>query len=241
MELEFRDAIRAGACKVHARWNSATEPTFTAIPADVFQKFRITDWQSGEAEAPNGENLFSIHLEPPFSDETLNAEVSNHAARLRWGLLGTLGWIATRDMKISYLVDRPSETIAGIDVLLADRAQLSEKAANKRWPFKSATGAWKGSLAPALSSGKLKAYAARTVRSWEGGSQQTELGQTFPPDEGACSGGASHYHDLNGEPTLFPKMHRARVRGQSGPASPLRQQGYNSGQTLRWIKTLLKG
>ncbi|HZL41310.1 MAG TPA: hypothetical protein VFC45_13655 [Pseudolabrys sp.] len=69
MEIRFRTAHRVGDCRVLARCGSPIAERFTSLAPDVFDAFKIIDWQNGVAVSLAGDRLYSIHAAPPSAHD----------------------------------------------------------------------------------------------------------------------------------------------------------------------------
>jgi hypothetical protein len=59
---DFRWLASQGRLQILARINSPVA-AFTEIAPDAFEHFKMTDWNLGVAQAPNGDQLYSIHAQ----------------------------------------------------------------------------------------------------------------------------------------------------------------------------------
>jgi hypothetical protein len=62
MQESFASAISQGQYKVFARLDDFRAP-FAALPRDHWRLYRVTDWSTGVAIAPDGQQIWSIHCE----------------------------------------------------------------------------------------------------------------------------------------------------------------------------------
>ena len=64
IKRDVEQALVAGEWKVFARMNNCRHPS-GSVPIDVWENFRIENWELGKAIADaTGETLFSIHFVP---------------------------------------------------------------------------------------------------------------------------------------------------------------------------------
>ena len=102
---------------------------------------------------------------------------------LRWGLVPTLMWVATRDLKLT--ADSSGKSFERADISLASRRAFLqlEGGTPPAWRHDSLRAAWENDVAEKMAIKKITAVATRVRAHWDGGFTMNTPGVIFPPDK----------------------------------------------------------
>ncbi len=134
-----------------------------------------------------------------------NALVANFAKSLRWGIISTLVWIATRDMALAAKASLLGTSFQRENIGLAVRKGMeTQRGRSINWPYKNLNDAWNYEVALRIGEGSLKAFATLVTNSWDGGNSSHAPGVVFPPSDMPGLAYECFIDDGNQGPVLKP-------------------------------------
>jgi hypothetical protein len=143
------------------------------------------DRKTARVRASNAGILKLDALEKLERDEARRheAEIDRFQQIMRWELVPSLVWIATRDIALTFHIANKRDTFKGADIHLSlTKPKNTTNGIATEWPLQNLTEAWQ-LLGQAMAEKKVLGLATRVKRKWNGGFEPALPGVIIPPEE----------------------------------------------------------